>query len=288
MSKNVFLAFILISNFCFSQDNFISGKVINDNSESLAYVNIGIKNKGVGTVSNKDGKFKFVLNDKVKLTDTVEFSFIGFKTQKIQVSELKKMKDPVKLEAQEMILDEVVFTTKKVKLKQKRIGSASKRLGLLHSNFYSYYEKEVDDRLSKELGLKFNIKNNCAIKDLNFKITQNEFKSLKFRLNFYKVEDGLPTDLIVHQNIIFEIEDGYTGWYSLDLKPYDIYLSENVEEVAVTIQWVESVKLNNNSKYFSIAASLSPFRIVYSRDKTMDVWNKSDYDLSFYLNAMCD
>ena len=88
--------------------------------------------------------------------------------------------------------------------------------------------------------MKLRIKKNCIIKSLNFNITSNDFTSLKFRINFYKIESDLPTDLIVQKNIIFEIKDNFLGWCKVDLTPYDIYLEKEIKNVAVTIQWVES------------------------------------------------
>jgi len=280
---------VFISVIVHSQEKIISGKVWNfENNKALAYVNIGIKYKTVGTVSNKNGFFKLSLNDKVSSKDTVVFSYIGFKTEKYLVSELNKIKEPILLQPQNMELEEVVISSKKIKLKSKKIGRTSIGLGLMHSNFYTYYEKDVDDRLSKERGMKFNIRRNCHIKDLNFNITSNDFKSLKFRVNFYKIQDGLPTDLLVQENIIFEIKDNFLGWFKVNLEPYEIYIKEETEKVAVTIQWIESVKSNKKSKYFAISTASSPTHTAYFREKAMDSWDKGGQNLSFYLNAMCE
>jgi hypothetical protein len=204
------------------------------------------------------------------------------------VSELNKIKKPILLQPQNMELDEVVLISKKIKLKSKKIGRTSKGLGLTHMNFYSYYEKDIDDRLSKERGMKLKIRRNCHIKDLNFKITSNDFTSLKFRINFYSIEDGLPTKLLLNENIIFEVKDNFLGWFKVDLEPYEIYLKEDIEEVAVTIQWIESVKKDKKNKYFSISTAASPLNTAYFREKAMDTWTKSGQSLSFYLNAMCE
>jgi hypothetical protein len=199
-----------------------------------------------------------------------------------------KIKKPILLQPQNMELDEVVLISKKIKLKSKKIGRTSKGLGLTHMNFYSYYEKDIDDRLSKERGMKLKIRRNCHIKDLNFKITSNDFTSLKFRINFYSIEDGLPTKLLLNENIIFEVKDNFLGWFKVDLEPYEIYLKEDIEEVAVTIQWIESVKKDKKNKYFSISTAASPLNTAYFREKAMDTWTKSGQSLSFYLNAMCE
>ncbi|MDE3744128.1 carboxypeptidase-like regulatory domain-containing protein [Maribacter polysaccharolyticus] len=287
---NKVLTFILIltlKNIGYCQSKQIIGEVKSfENDEPLPYVNIGIANKTVGTVSNENGIFKLDLNEKATSKDTVIFSFIGFKTKKYLASELINKKKTVLLQPQNTELDEVVVTTKKIKLKPKRIGRTSKGLGLTHSNFYSYYEKDVDDRLSKERGMKFKIRKNCHIQNLNFNITSNDFKSLKFRVNIYKIENGLPTDLIVQKNIVFEINDNFLGWFKVDLEPYDIYLKEELEEIAVTIQWLESVKTDKKSKYFAISTASSPTHTAYFREKAMDGWTKGGQNLSFYLNAI--
>jgi len=282
------IIFLFINVISYSQEQIISGKVWNfENNELLAYVNIGIKNKTVGTVSNNNGLFKLLLNDKVISKDTVVFSFIGFKTERYLVSELYNS-NTISLHPENTKLDEVVLSSKKVKLKPKKIGRSSKGLGLMHYNFYTYYEKDVDDRLSKELGMKFNVRRDCHIKDLNFNITSNNFKSLKLRVNIYNVKNGLPKDLIVQENIVFEIKNNFLGWFKVDLEPYEINFKEEVGEVAVTIQWLESIKENEKSKYFSISTASSPTHTAYFREKAMDSWNKGGQSLSFYLNAICE
>ena len=280
---------LFISLVTYSQNKLVSGNILNfESNKPLPYVNIGITDKPVGTVSDKNGFFKLLLNNHVTLKDTIVFSHVGFKTEKFLVSDLNKLEEPISLLPQNMELDEVVLNSKKIDFKSKKIGRTSKGLGLMHSNFYTAYEKNVDDRLSKEKGMKFSVRRNCYIKNLNFNITSNDFKSLKFRVNFYKIKDGLPTDLIVHENIIFEIRDEYLGWYNVDLEKYNIYLNSKIEEIAVTIQWLESVKTNEKSKYFAISTSSSPVHTGYFREKAMDKWNKAGQNLSFYLNAMCD
>jgi len=76
------------------------------------------------------------------------------------------------------------------------------------------------------------------------------------------------------------------GWYNVDLKSYEVYL-DKIEDVAVTIQWIESVKINSRSKYFGISTALSGSETSFFRGKAMDAWSKSGQSLSFFINAMC-
>ncbi len=272
----------------YSQDYTITGLIIDSNSkETIEYVNIGISNKGVGTVSNENGLFNLKLNEHVKKSDSILFSHIGYETQIIKVSELLNTKNTILLTPGTTILNEVAIVKGKAP-KPKRIGRSSKGLGLMHMNFYSYYEKDVDDRLSKEIGMQLKIKKNCQIDSLTFNITSNDFKKLKFRVNFYKIENGMPTEIIVNQNIIFEINNGFLGWFSVDLTKYNIYFHEDIGDIAVSIQWVQSEKATSKSKYFSISTAQSPVNGAFYREKAMDSWIKSKQNLSFYLNGMCD
>ena len=183
MRISLSLIVLFISLTAYSQEKKVSGKVWHiETNAPLPYVNIGIENKTVGTVSNNNGVFELLLNDKVTSKDTVYFSYIGFNTKKYLVSELHQLKKPILLQPKNTELDEIVISSKKIKLKSKKIGRTSKGLGLMHSNFYTVYEKDVDDRLSKERGMALKIRRNCHIKDLNFNVTSNEFKSLKFKL----------------------------------------------------------------------------------------------------------
>jgi len=249
------LLLFLITFNMFAQKKNISGEIKDSQSNSiLEYVNIGIANKNTGTVSNSKGIFNLRLNDKVTANDTIVFSHVGYKSKKIIVNQLKQENNLILLEPSDNMLKEVVIKFKQPKTKQ--FGRSSKGLSLMHSNFYYAFDKDVDDRLSREKGMKFKIKKDCKVNDFNFNITANEFKSVKFRLNFYKIENDLPTNLIVDKDIIFEIKNGFRGLYTLDLKPYDIYLDKEMGDIAVTIQWIESVKENEKSKFLAISTAM--------------------------------
>jgi hypothetical protein len=283
-TKTILLFFIAFNTF--AQEQIISGKIKDSKDNSFVeYVNIGIANKNTGTVSNSKGIFSLRLNDKVSPNDTIVFSHVGYTTKSIVVNQLKSEDNSILLEPSSNTLKEVVVKFKQPKPKQ--FGRSSKGLSLMHSNFYYAFDKDVDDRLSRERGMKFKIKKDCKVNDFNFNITSNQFKSVKFRLNFYKIENDLPTQIAVDKDIIFEVKDKYLGLYTLDLKPYDIYLDKEMGNIAVTIQWVESVKENEKSKFFAISTAASATETSFYREKNMSNWHASGQNLTFYLNTMC-
>ena len=274
-------------NIAICQQIYINGTIREKGKDTnLPYANIGIYNTNIGTVSDKNGIFKLKVDSGIDKHTKINFSYIGFRTLEIPISALQKQNNFIELESLENTLPQAIVGLKKPKIK--KIGRSSKGLGMMHANFYSYHDKEADDKLSREMGMKFKIGSDCRIEDLNFNITSNEYKLLKFRLNFYSIKNNLPSELLFNKDIIFSITDGFLGWYKLDLRSYDLNLSKENESIAVSIQWLESVKKNNESKYFSISAAISPTDKFYFREKGFDKWTTSNSSLSFYINTLRD
>lgn len=285
MIRSINIAIFLIATTTFAQQT-ISGKIIDlENKKVLSYVNIGIENKGIGTVSDSDGIFNLKLTKSVKGNDKIIFSHIGYVQQEHEVSTMLHNDNTIILDQETTVLNEVVVQFKTSKAK--KIGRKGKGLGLMYSSFYSAYEKNVDDRLSKEMGMRLPVNKDCKISGLNFNITSNDFKSLKFRVNFYRIKNGFPSEVLNTDDVIFEIKNRQLGWFNVDLTKSDIYLEKTLKEVLVTIQWLESEKYDDNSKYFSLSTAVATSKKFYYREKAMDKWLKGKSKLSFYLDAIC-
>ncbi|MEN9697214.1 MAG: hypothetical protein RLZ56_635 [Bacteroidota bacterium] len=289
MVRFVMLALLLsgISNIVDAQDKIAKGRIIDaETKQVIPYVNIGIFQKNIGTVSNENGQYQLRFSGNYAASDSIIFSHVGYRTVKYPIAQLLNPMSDIQLSPVSNTLQEVVVKSRK--LTEKILGRNGKGLGLMHYNFYTFYEKEVDDRLGKEAGILLKNKRDCFLNELQMQISSNEFASLKFRLNFYKIVDGIPTELILPKEIVFEIRDGFVGLYKFDLKPFTIYLTKDLGDVAATIQWVESKKTNPNSKYFSLYSSLSTNSSFVSRPKSMASWEKSKQDVSISFLSECD
>lgn len=274
------ILFFLTTSYSYSQK--IEGKVINKEDKSgISYVSIGIPNKSVGTVSDADGNFKLILTDEIKATDYIIFESVNYQSVKSDVLSIKN-NGTVEMISEPELLEEIVINTKNGS--EKKVGRKSTGLSLINYSFYSAYENDsVDDALSKETGMAFKLKKDSKINSLNFNISSNQYKLLKFRVNIYQIEDGVPNkSLFEDKDFIFTVENEYIGWYNVDLKDYGLYLDKEIGEIAVTIQWIESVKTTESSKFFSIPVSLTGGSH-YIRNKAMDRWKKQKQSLSFYL-----
>lgn len=280
-----FLIFVSIS--AYAQDNITKGRIMDSESkQAIRYVNIGVWQKNIGTVSNENGQFQLSFPENVLPQDSIVFSHVGYRSIKYTRAQLLTIGGEIQLSPVSMVLPDVVVKPKK--WSKKMLGRNGKGLGLMHYNFYTFYEKEVDDRLGKEAGILISPKRDCFLNELQMQISSNEFAGLKFRLNFYQVKDGIPTEPIFQKEIIFEIKDGFVGLYKLDLRPYQLYLSKDLGNVASTIQWVESKKARPNSKYFSLYSSLSANSSFVSRPKSMARWETSKQEVSISLLSECE
>lgn len=251
---------LLISTMSLLAQNFTQG-VIRDfeTNKTIPYVNIGIINKSIGTVTNMDGKFEFETQLNVS-NDTIKISSIGYKSKSILVSDFfKKLKinSEIFLYPDVTTLNEVVVTSKK--LKEKVIGNKSKsksvRIGF------------TDITLGQEIGTKIKINNNPTyIKSFHTNIAANSNDSLKYRINFYSIKDGLPNEKIINENIIFPI-NVKEGEFTLNLEKYNIKVKE---DIYCTLELIENPKPED--ELFFSAAFLGNKMII--RDVSQGNWEK--------------
>ena len=197
--------------------------------EALAYVNIGVLNKDLGTVSNKKGEFELLITESHS-NDTIRISRVGFAPQKIVVKNILNRKEGFIIDLTEQIseLNEVVVSAKKWKYKTLGNKTKSKFLG----TGFAY------DMLGAEMGIRINARKNPTLaQTFNFNISHNKLSAkVVFRLNMYKIKDGRPSENILQESILIPVESGQIGEISTDLKKYNIVLTD---DVIVTLEWVE-------------------------------------------------
>src|SRR5213593_101969 len=67
----------------FAQKRTVSGKITGTNGKPIPFVNVTVKGTSVGTTSNADGVFSISVPEK---SNTLMFSFIGYKTVEVKLS----------------------------------------------------------------------------------------------------------------------------------------------------------------------------------------------------------
>src|SRR6187402_591607 len=124
----ILILILSINDHIFSQTQ-IKGQVVDTNDKHpLAYVNIGIKEKNLGTISKDDGSFSIDIPSEYQ-SGSLTFSMVGYYESNLPIKDLMSTGEVVvKLKEKATDLEEVVITGKK--LVEKKYGI--KRRGPIH------------------------------------------------------------------------------------------------------------------------------------------------------------
>ncbi len=146
MKKNLLLFFIALPFLSFSQTK-VSG-VINDNfGDPIAFANVMFKDSYEGTITNENGRFYLESEEDYA---TVIFSFIGYGTVEVELTERSSYKMVIVLEEESSELEEVVIFSGKQSKKNnpaidilRKIWEHRRENGVKKFNQYTYdkYEK---------------------------------------------------------------------------------------------------------------------------------------------------
>lgn len=254
----------------------LSGQIIDKKTnQPLSYVNIGILNQEIGTVTDIEGKFVLPIRNEF-INDTIRISYIGYKPIELLIKDIKQIDKPlpIKLEEQISELNEVVITAKV--FKKKTLGNKTESKFL--STGFSY------DQLGAEMGIKINIrKNPTLVEAFNFNISYNRLSAKSiFRVNFYNIKNNKPFENILTKNILVPIEPKQTGQIKVDLKPYNIVLND---DVIVALEWVDSEGENNKGEAIFFSLGLMTNGTLYKKSSQADFKKHSSLGVGFNIDV---
>lgn len=252
-------------SFCFLQlfavlslaQTVCKGKVTDSlNGKPVEFANIGVIGKGVGTVSNESGEYSLVIPDSL-LKEPVRISVIGYRTRTLAVSKL--LSEPnLKLGEETSKLNEVVVQAKKLKVKI--LGNSTR-----HKSVEAGFKK---NSLGAEIAVPLNIKTKgTQLRKFMVNISSNTLDKAMFRLNIYKKDErGMPGENILQENIIIEPKEK-TGFIELDLKPYGLYVDD---DVFVSLEWIKDLGDVEGLRFSTKLAGTG----TYFRQASQDKWEK--------------
>ena len=274
----VVIIFLAKSTIC--QVKIIEGKIQSE-SGPIPYATIGVKGKNLGTVSDENGHFKFSLETTASSLETEEIivSSLGYSEKLFKLKDIGTSSITIVLTKKGIPLKEIVIRTEK--LQEKKLGNSTRAI-LTGTTIFSQGEK-VDDALGREIGMILKTDGSFKLKDFNLYITGNQFKNVKFRLQFYDLSTGKPTLIPVQNDILFDASIR-KGWLKVDLVPYNVFI-EDMKEIGVTIQWVKSELLNEKSRYFVISSDAPLFSKGLYRPESEASWLFPKFNLSLYLTV---
>lgn len=236
------------------------GQVVDASTQDpLPFVNIGLVDKNIGTVTDEEGYFQLEVDPLKYGKANLRFSMIGYESKTFLLEEyLQNELIVVPLAEEATALEEVVITTKRTNFQTKLLGNKTT------SKFI--YASFTTNKLGNEMGFVVRQrKRPMILKKFNISLVENDYGPIRFRLNFYSVQNGLPTTTLLKENIIIET-DITSGIVTKDLTPYEIVIDEGF---FVAIEWIED--LGPGKLFFSGSFFGSP---LIAREVSQGTWTK--------------
>jgi CarboxypepD_reg-like domain len=240
-----------------SAQSIIRGKILSQSDKRpIAYVNIGIINTAVGTISNEDGSFSLQVPNHYT-TDSLLFSAIGFGRKNVLIQSL--VTDGLTIFLQEQItqLNEVTIASTREKNKRFELGNKNYNGGVLETDTtYAGASKAllIENKSPLYGDLAFPIYLEAA----RIRIYRNNLASFKFRIRIYSVDSltHQPGEDLLDKSIVME-STIKNGWLEFDLSSYKFIVTgpffiaferilTSSDRVAIAIGYQEFKKNNPN------------------------------------------
>jgi hypothetical protein len=253
----LFIAFVFIEGVNAHAQTFEGTIKDAKTNNNLAYVNVGVIGKSTGTVSDDNGHFKLSLNN--SNTDSLRISMIGYEPKTYLVSDFIMHYTP----------GEIIMLTPAVnQLTEVKILGRKYKLVVLGNTTQSKSTNAgfTSNRLGNEIGEIIKIKKApTLLKQFNASLAHNVSDSIKLRLNFYSVKDGLPDKILQQQNIFVTVKKGQEQ-ITVDLTPYNIIVNDRF---FVSLEWIQ----NSPGPGLMFSASLLSSAMI-SRETSEAAWEK--------------
>ena len=243
---------LIIIILCFSKlvagsEVHISGIVVDEQKQPLPYVNISIKGKNLGCISDVNGNFRLkIKRSLVQASDKISFSSIGYATKDFQLAHIWQqdyVKVILKKKAEQIPAARITGETKKTKTR----GTTHFPLPLgVHIALPDY----PNQNLGAAIGRTFRLKHaSSKVEKLRFYLYFNNYDTVVFRLAFYDLRRGKPGKPVIKEPVYIEITDKKTGWITTHLEEYNTCLNE---KVILALEWVDK-SANGDTLSFPLA-----------------------------------
>jgi len=266
MNRSLILILLISCNVSFGQT--ISGILVNSESrQPVKFVNIGIVEKNVGTVSDANGKFSFNVDSSYD-SDTILFSIIGYKPLFIKIADLRKHDENIViLEEKPYELAEVIIKPKI--FKQRTLGVTAKFKGI-QAGF-------KDNLLGYELGILMGVKKSAFIKIVNINIASCDYDTIFYRMNIYQVSREKGFENILLEPIYIEMtKESVKDQIQVDLQSKNIVVDG---DFLITLEHVKD--LGEGNLYFC-ASMMSK---TYYRKTSQGKWETIPVGISISVIA---
>lgn len=266
-----FLTFIFILFSLVTKAQVKTGTIYSSETNSaIAYVNVGIIGKNVGTVSDESGNFELKV-DSIYYKDSIRFTCIGYESKTFLAEDFIQ-KDIVKifLNSIQYKIPEASITEYR-KAKNIVLGITSTPIKKGQGFAYS--------SLGSEMGINVYLKKKVLLKDINFKIYKCPFDTVEYRVNIYVVNESLETKNILKEPVYLKFsKNDITEILTFDLRQYNLSITGNI---LITLELFRD--LGEGKIIFLSNWDISN---TWGRKTSEGVWKLSPGVPIFYLNGL--
>ncbi len=251
----------------------LTGAVIDSTQkELLPFVNIGIKQKNIGTSSLLDGTFSIKIPTQNE-NDTLTFSMVGYSELNLPIKNIVAANQKIfQLKIKTTQLNSVVVTAKK--LVEQKFG-IKKNGAVIHFTDGSTNQNDIFEIAQL---IKFDTIIS-KITSVNLHINESRNDSGTFRINFYKYDGNKPTERIIEKSIV-QTKQIQEGWLKFDLTKYKVYLKGSF---VVTIEFIPTKK-KNNPIYYEVKLGGSSKSFV--RTSSQGEWSVPPHHYRLFVTAL--
>ena len=207
------LAFVLLPAILSAQERVtVKGRIINEKGEAVEYVQVGVPERNIGTISTVDGHFEIAVT-----CDTLEFFHVSYQPASYSVT---GPADDVVIVLQEQELPPAVF-----------IGGNTKEKYLMRPGTKvmggaSAISLRSEQGMGRELGSVAEAKKPFLVKEILLSINENTIPGCVASINIYRIEGKKESFVnVLHKPIYFDVPVS-EGLQDFVIQPEDTILLE--------------------------------------------------------------
>lgn len=245
-----------------------SAQLVDELKQPVAYANVGVLYKNIGSVSNAEGHFTIDLS-KAAATDTIKISCIGYTATFITVQKIAAL-GKITIKSKTVEIAEVVI--KPVKTKEKVFGVETT------SAFMSIGFSE--NELGKEVGLLMRNNKVAHLKELRINFSSCEYDSIFYRINIYNFKKGESFENVMPVAVYLSLQKEQTEkTVVVDVSKYGIVVEG---DFLVALEHITD--LGAGGLYFCGSISGKSF----FRETSQGIWGSVPFGVSISAKALVE
>lgn len=265
--RPIVLLLLLLSLMESAVAQIMSGVVLDSVTQaSLPYVHVGVRGKNMGTISRDDGTFRINLAQ-ASSRDSLTFSSVGYRTERIPRSEWSQ--SPLRI-----YLAPQTYTLQEVLVEDERIYEPVKLGRYQPTKITTGHSGVGDFGFGGEWGLRINhYGQTYRITDVGFHTRFNTLDSALFRINIYNIRDSLPHESLLARELLVK-SYRRDKWVTKDVSAEKLVIDQDIIVSFEVLRLWRSRK-GDNALFFTHGKSDNQSK-TYRRPSSLASWRIQD------------